>query len=176
MTAPPSLRDVDFLDRVGKKALQQNFSLMDPRYLDHSMMEHLARRLAQNGTGHFPQSAEYPVSESLKQCEERAFGYWESTIVPHVRAGRRVLIVAHANTIRALVKAIDHIEDEMIAHLKIPNGIPLIYTLDEGLEPVEDMTDDIGCQAKYLVSARNHGKVREFGRLYCWCDLAILLL
>lgn len=47
----------------------------------------------------------------------------------------------------------------MIAHLKIPNGIPLVYTLDENLEPILDYTDDLGFQANYLVSARNHGKV-----------------
>ena len=48
----------------------------------------------------------------------------------------------------------------MIAHLKIPNGIPLVYTMDENLDPIVDLTDDIGFQANYLVSARNHGKVR----------------
>ena len=48
----------------------------------------------------------------------------------------------------------------MIAHLKIPNGIPLVYTMDENLEPILDLTDDLGFQANYLVSARNHGKVR----------------
>ena len=51
------------------------------------------------------------------------------------------------------------IDDSMIAHLKIPNGIPLVYTLDENLEPILDYTDDLGFQANYLVSARNHGKV-----------------
>ena len=50
----------------------------------------------------------------------------------------------------------------MIAHLKIPNGIPLVYTMDENLDPIVDLTDDIGFQANYLVSARNHGKVRVY--------------
>ena len=85
-----------------------------------------------------------PSTESLKQCQERAFGYWKSDIVPYVKMGKRVLIVAHANTIRALVKAVDNIDDEQIAHLKIPNGIPLVYTLDDNLKPIVDLTDDIG--------------------------------
>jgi bisphosphoglycerate-dependent phosphoglycerate mutase len=55
-------------------------------------------------------------------------------IAPRVRAGERVLIVAHANTIRALIKAVDNIDDEMIAYLKIPNGVPLVYALDENLK------------------------------------------
>ncbi|KAJ1436646.1 phosphoglycerate mutase 1 family protein [Ochromonadaceae sp. CCMP2298] len=105
-----------------------------------------------------------PSTESLAQCEHRAFGYWQEVIAPRVRAGERVLIVAHANTIRALVKAVDNIDDQKIAHLKIPNGIPLVYTMDERLQPI-DPTDvkgvdsHDGCQATYLVSARNHSKV-----------------
>lgn len=54
------------------------------------------------------------------------------------------------------------IDDSLIAHLKIPNGIPLVYTMDENLEPILDFTDDLGFQANYLVSARNHGKVHFY--------------
>jgi len=108
-----------------------------------------------------------PKTESLELCEERAFGYWKEVIAPRVASGERVLIVAHANTIRALVKAVDKIHDQDIAHLKIPNGIPLIYTMDENLHPYDNdinsvSNDDIGFHANYLVSAKNHGKV-----LYC---------
>lgn len=104
---------------------------------------------------------QFPFTESLKQCEERAYGYWTKVIGPQVKAGKRVLIVAHANTIRALVKSMDNISDEMIAHLKIPNGIPLVYTLDANLQPMlEAPANDLGFQASYLVSARNHSKVR----------------
>jgi hypothetical protein len=53
------------------------------------------------------------------------------------------------------------IDDSLIAHLKIPNGIPLVYTMDENLAPILDFTDDLGFQANYLVSARNHGKVHS---------------
>lgn len=106
-----------------------------------------------------------PKTESLKLCEERAFGYWKEVIAPRVASGERVLIVAHANTIRALVKAVDKIQDQDIAHLKIPNGIPLIYTMDENLQPYDNdansvSNDDIGFQANYLVSAKNHSKVK----------------
>ena len=106
----------------------------------------------------------YPDGESLKDCEERAYGYWKEAIAPRVKAGYRVLIVAHANTIRALVKVIDNISDDMISQLKIPNGVPLVYTLDENLEPIRDILsfDELGFQAKYLVSARNHKKVNIF--------------
>lgn len=105
-----------------------------------------------------------PETESLKLCQDRAFGYWKDVIAPCVRDGKKVLIVAHANAIRSLVKAVDDIDDTMIAHLKIPNGIPLVYTLDDNLHPILDYTDDLGFQAKYLVSARNHTKMMEYER------------
>ena len=85
-------------------------------------------------------------------------------IGPCVKEGKRVLIVAHANAIRSLVKAVDGIDDNMISHLKIPNGIPLVYTLDDDLRPILDFTNDLGFQAKYLVSARNHAKMMEYER------------
>lgn len=76
-----------------------------------------------------------------------------------IKSGKRVLVVAHANTIRSLVKVIDDIPDDGVQHLRIPNGVPLVYVLDDNLKPVDNFTDDIGFQANYLVSARNHGKV-----------------
>ena len=75
-----------------------------------------------------------------------------------VKSGKRVLVVAHANTIRSLVKVIDSIPEGEVQHLRIPNGIPLVYVLDSDMQPV-DMEDDIGFQANYLVSTRNHVKV-----------------
>ena len=62
------------------------------------------------------------------------------------------------------MKAVDGIDDEMIKYLKIPNGIPFIYTLDENLQPIDEVNpgDDVGFQAKYLVSGRNHPKVRNY--------------
>ena len=62
--------------------------------------------------------------------------YWHEAIVPDLRAGKRVLIVAHGNSMRALVKYLDAIPDEVITELNIPTGIPLVYELDEGLRAV----------------------------------------
>lgn len=69
------------------------------------------------------------------------------------------MIVAHANTIRSLVKVLDGIPDDNIQHLRIPNGVPLVYALDANLRPTEQFTDDLGFQANYLVSPHNHTKV-----------------
>lgn len=139
---------------------------LDPRFLDLKLFN-LIMRHDTRYSGNFdadpfdvdPGRSLYPSTESLKDCEARVFSYWNSVIKPRIKSGYRVLIVAHANTIRALVKSMDNISDEKIAQLRIPNGVPLIYTLDENLEPILDLSDDIGFQAKYLVSARNHKKV-----------------
>ncbi|NCT91924.1 phosphoglyceromutase [Cellulomonas sp. APG4] len=72
-----------------------------------------------------------PRSECLKDVLERALPYWESEVVPDLRAGKTVLVAAHGNSIRAIVKHLDGIDDESIAGLNIPTGIPLVYELDE---------------------------------------------
>jgi 2,3-bisphosphoglycerate-dependent phosphoglycerate mutase len=77
-----------------------------------------------------------PLTESLKDTVARAVPYWQSSIAPAVRAGKRVLIAAHGNSMRALVKHLDGISDEAIVKLNIPTGIPLVYELDESLRPV----------------------------------------
>ncbi len=77
-----------------------------------------------------------PATESLKITLERVLPYWESTLVPMIRSGKRVLIVAHGNSLRALVKHLDHISDQEIPELNIPTGIPLVYELSEDLRPV----------------------------------------
>ena len=75
--------------------------------------------------------------EALRDVVVRALPYWTDAIVPDLRTGRVVLVAAHGNSIRALLKYIDHISDEAIAGLEIPNGVPLRYDLDEAtLEPV----------------------------------------
>lgn len=80
-----------------------------------------------------PRYADAPVvrTECLKDVLERALPYWESAIVPDLRAGKTVLVAAHGNSLRALVKHLDGIDDETIAGLNIPTGIPLVYELDE---------------------------------------------
>lgn len=80
--------------------------------------------------------AELPVGETLKDTVARFTVYWNSNIVPSLRAGQRVIISAHGNSLRALVKYLDHIPDDQIADLEIPTGVPLVYELDEGLAPV----------------------------------------
>src|SRR6185503_15959510 len=72
-----------------------------------------------------------PASECLKDTVGRVVPYWESAIAPAIRSGKRVLVAAHGNSLRALVKYLDHISDEEIVEKNIPTGIPLVYELDE---------------------------------------------
>ncbi len=80
---------------------------------------------------------EIPATESLKDVVARFLPYWHGTIAPDLRAGRRVLITAHGNSLRALVKYLDHISDADIAELNIPTGIPLVYELDDELRAIK---------------------------------------
>ncbi len=81
--------------------------------------------------------AELPLTECLKDTVERFLPYWHETIVPEVRRGKRVIIVAHGNSLRALVKYLDNVSDEEIVKLNIPTGMPLIYELDDKLKPLK---------------------------------------
>jgi 2,3-bisphosphoglycerate-dependent phosphoglycerate mutase len=80
---------------------------------------------------------EVPRSECLKDTVARVIPYWQSAIAPAVRAGRNVLIAAHGNSLRALVKHLDDIGDAEIVGLNIPTGIPLVYELDNSLKPLK---------------------------------------
>jgi len=82
------------------------------------------------------QPEELPLTECLKDTVARFLPYWHDTIVPSVRAGRRVLIAAHGNSLRVLVKYLDGIADDKIVGLNIPTGIPLVYQLDDKLKPI----------------------------------------
>lgn len=77
-----------------------------------------------------------PASESLKDTVARMLPYWQSTLAPAIKSGQRVLIVAHGNSMRALVKYLDDISDKEIPEVNIPTGIPLVYELDEDLRPI----------------------------------------
>jgi 2,3-bisphosphoglycerate-dependent phosphoglycerate mutase len=81
-------------------------------------------------------AADLPRSESLKDTVGRFLPYWESDIAPSIRAGRRVLIAAHGNSLRALVKYLDDVSDHDIVGLNIPTGVPLVYELDDALRPL----------------------------------------
>jgi 2,3-bisphosphoglycerate-dependent phosphoglycerate mutase len=78
-----------------------------------------------------------PLCESLKDTVERFLPYWHGSIEPFLREQRRVIIVAHGNTLRALVKYLDGVSDEDIVKLEIPTGIPLVYDLDETLKAIK---------------------------------------
>jgi 2,3-bisphosphoglycerate-dependent phosphoglycerate mutase len=80
---------------------------------------------------------ELPNSECLKDTVERFLPYWHSQISPDINSGKRVLIVAHGNSLRALVKYLDTVSDEEIVHLNIPTGVPLVYELNDNLKAVK---------------------------------------
>jgi len=81
---------------------------------------------------------EIPLTECLKDTVERFLPYWHDTIAPAVRTGQRVLIAAHGNSLRALVKYLDEIPDDKIVGLNIPTGIPLVYELEDNLKPIRN--------------------------------------
>ncbi|MGE0359930.1 MAG: 2,3-diphosphoglycerate-dependent phosphoglycerate mutase [Vicinamibacterales bacterium] len=81
-------------------------------------------------------AADLPLSECLKDTVARFLPYWHETIAPAIRAGQRVVVVAHGNSLRALVKYLDGVSDQDIVELNIPTGIPLVYELDEQLRPL----------------------------------------
>jgi 2,3-bisphosphoglycerate-dependent phosphoglycerate mutase len=79
---------------------------------------------------------EVPSTESLKDAEERIIPYWEEKIIPLIKEGKRVIISAHGNSIRALIKNIENISGEDITKIEVPVGIPLVYELDDNLKPI----------------------------------------
>lgn len=81
-------------------------------------------------------SDQLPLGESLKDTVQRVIPYFEEEIVPEIQNGKNVLIAAHGNSLRALVKFLDNISDEDIADLNIPTGVPLVYELDDKMKPV----------------------------------------
>ena len=81
--------------------------------------------------------AEIPLTESLKDTVARFLPYWHGTIAPAIQSGKRVLVAAHGNSLRALVKYLDNVDEATITELNIPTGIPLVYELDDRLKPVK---------------------------------------
>ncbi|MDD5069347.1 MAG: 2,3-diphosphoglycerate-dependent phosphoglycerate mutase [Candidatus Omnitrophica bacterium] len=80
---------------------------------------------------------ELPLTECLKDTVERFLPYWHETIVPVLKQGKRVIIAAHGNSLRALVKYLDNVSDQDIVSLNIPTGIPLVYELEDSLKPIK---------------------------------------
>jgi 2,3-bisphosphoglycerate-dependent phosphoglycerate mutase len=81
-------------------------------------------------------ASDLPLTESLKDTIARFMPYWHETIAPAIKSGQRVVIAAHGNSLRALVKDLDNIPESEIVELNIPTGIPLVYELDDNLEPL----------------------------------------
>lgn len=81
--------------------------------------------------------AELPVTECLKDTVARFLPYWHETIAPVIKSGKRVVIAAHGNSLRALVMYLDNISEADIINLNIPTGMPLVYELDENLKPIK---------------------------------------
>jgi 2,3-bisphosphoglycerate-dependent phosphoglycerate mutase len=79
---------------------------------------------------------EVPFTECLKDTVTRTLPYWHETIAPTVRSGKRVIVAAHGNSLRGLVKYLDNLSDHDIVELNIPTGIPLVYELDDALKPI----------------------------------------
>jgi 2,3-bisphosphoglycerate-dependent phosphoglycerate mutase len=116
--------------------------------------------------GHDPRYQELgasslPVTECLKDTVERFLPYWHQTIVPAVQSGRRVIIAAHGNSLRALVKYLDGMSDQNIVGLNIPTGVPLVYELDEGLNPLRHYyLGDPDAVAKATAAVASQGKAK----------------
>ena len=107
------------------------------------------------------QGVAVPRTECLKDTVARVTPYWESAIAPAIRAGRRVLVAAHGNSLRALVKYLDRMSDEAVVGLNIPTGIPLVYELDESLAPRKHYyLGDPEEAARRIASVSAQGKVR----------------
>eukprot|EP01038_Epipyxis_sp_PR26KG_P012423 gene12423-16662_t len=116
----------------------------------------------------FPQ-AQTIRAESLATTLERVLPFWESDIAPEIRTGKRVIIAAHGNSLRALVKYLDNIPENVIAELNIPTGVPLVYDLDANLKPIPSKDAIAPLTGRYIgnqadIRARIEGVKEPFGR------------
>lgn len=106
--------------------------------------------------------SELPQTECLKDTVERFLPYWHEVIAPTIRSGKRVVIAAHGNSLRALVKYLDDVSEEEILKLNIPTGIPLVYELDDDLKPIRHYylgnAEDI---EKAMQAVANQGKAAK---------------
>ena len=103
--------------------------------------------------------AQIPLTECLKDTVARVLPFWNDTMAPAILAGQRVVVAAHGNSIRALVKYLDNISDDDIVGLNIPNGIPLVYELDAQLKPLRHYyLGDAEAAAKAAAAVASQGK------------------
>ncbi|MBN8657846.1 MAG: 2,3-diphosphoglycerate-dependent phosphoglycerate mutase, partial [Anaerolineae bacterium] len=102
-----------------------------------------------------------PATESLKITLDRVLPYWNATLAPEIKAGKRLLVVAHGNSIRALVKYLDNISEAEITELNIPTGLPLVYELDKDLKPIKNYyLGDPEEAAKKAAAVANQAKAK----------------
>lgn len=102
-----------------------------------------------------------PATESLKLTLDRVLPYWHSTLTPAIKSGRRLIVAAHGNSIRALVKYLDNISESEITELNIPTGLPLVYELDDDLMPLTHYyLGDAEEAAKKAAAVANQAKVK----------------
>merc|ERR1712038_756301 len=107
-----------------------------------------------------PTEAEFPTCESLKLTIERTLPYWDDVIVPQLKSGKKILIAAHGNSLRGIVKHLDNMSDEQIMGCNLPTGIPFVYELDQDLKPIKSMQflGDEETVKKAIESVANQGK------------------
>ena len=104
---------------------------------------------------------ELPLTECLKDTVARVVPYWVDNIVPAIKSGKKIIIAAHGNSLRALVKYLDNVSDKDILELNIPTGVPLAYTLDENLKPVSHKyLGDADAIAKAQAAVASQGKAK----------------
>lgn len=104
---------------------------------------------------------EIPLAECLKDTVERVVPYWQKTICPAIKSGKKVLVSAHGNSLRALVKYLDNVSEKEIVSLNIPTGIPLVYELDSNLKPAKHYY--LGNEKEIeqaIQSVKNQGKAK----------------
>ncbi|MES2951113.1 MAG: 2,3-diphosphoglycerate-dependent phosphoglycerate mutase [Pseudomonadota bacterium] len=105
------------------------------------------------------QPDQIPLTECLKDTVARVMPFWNEVMAPDIRSGKRVVVAAHGNSIRALVKYLDNISDDEIVGLNIPNGIPLVYELDAALKPIRHYyLGDAEAAAKAAAAVASQGK------------------
>ncbi len=100
-----------------------------------------------------------PLTECLKDTVARVMPFWNESMAPAIKAGKRIVVAAHGNSIRALVKYLDNISDQDIVNLNIPNGIPLVYELDDDLKPIRHYylgDAEAAAKAAAAVAAQGH--------------------
>lgn len=102
-----------------------------------------------------------PLTESLKETVARAIPFWESNIVPEIKKGKKIIVAAHGNSLRAIVKYLDNVSEKDILELNIPTGIPLVYEFDVNIKPLKSYyLGDQEAIKKAMESVANQGKAK----------------